>query len=241
MLAFWAIYSPVVATIGVLMAFARTGPEEARSTLSEWATFCGAKKVSKWLSDHSLDGRILYYGRPALLALLAVGGVALGYWMQPSSPSVVESAGTQKMPPSEDAIANQIHQLEYEKMTTLGRASFFNIMNGLSSLPPELKKPPKQFVIISSPPENVVLREDLNALFYLSWTQSRGALVNINLPDYEHDRDAPRFEADQSPGITIHGPRPLADFIERSLGNCFRIGTTTQMKPSSLLIVVGNF
>jgi hypothetical protein len=175
MLAFWAIYSPIVATIGVLMAFARTGPEEPRSTLSEWATFFGAKKVSIWLSDHSLDGRILYYGRRALLVLLAVGGVALGYWMQPSSPNVVESAGTQKMSPSEDAVANQLHQLEYEKMTTLGRASFFNMMNGLSSLPPELKKPPKQFVIITSPPENVVLREDLNALFYFMGSIERSA------------------------------------------------------------------
>jgi hypothetical protein len=60
-------------------------------------------------------------------------------------------------------------------MTTLGRASFFNMMNGLSSLPPELKKPPKQFVIITSPPENVVLREDLNALFYFMGSIERSA------------------------------------------------------------------
>jgi hypothetical protein len=49
------------------------------------------------------------------------------------------------------------------------------------------------------------------------------------LPEYDHDRDAPKFEAGQFPGITIYGSEALADFIERSLSNCFHIGTTTQM------------
>jgi hypothetical protein len=63
---------------------------------------------------------------------------------------------------------NQLRKLEYEKQITIGRTSFFNMMTGLSNLPPELKNPPKQFVVISLTPENVVLREDLSALIYLS-------------------------------------------------------------------------
>ena len=162
---------------------------------------------------------------PAIFVTLAV---IIWLGNQLPKPASTEHQVAQPAPARNETV-NHLRKLEYEKQITLGRTSFFNMMTSLSNLPPELKNPPKQFVIISSTPENVVLREDLSALIYLSWNLSRGSLRPLNLPEYDHDRDAPKFEADESPGITIHGSKALADFIERSLSNCFHIGTTTQM------------
>jgi hypothetical protein len=52
--------------------------------------------------------------------------------------------------PAKNETVNQLRKLEYEKQITIGRTLFFNMMTGLSNLPPELKNPPKQFVVISS-------------------------------------------------------------------------------------------
>jgi hypothetical protein len=94
MLTFLAIYGPIVATVALVMAFARTGPDEARSKLSEWAEFFGLKALSRWLSRHALDERVLWYGTRTMFLLTFIGGIALGAWLTPSQPSQIQSNGS---------------------------------------------------------------------------------------------------------------------------------------------------
>jgi len=72
--AFLTIYAPLVATAGLVMAFARTGPGEAKSKLSEWAEFLGFKKVSQWLGKHAVDPR---YRTVAMLTVVFIAGMAV--------------------------------------------------------------------------------------------------------------------------------------------------------------------
>jgi hypothetical protein len=98
------------------------------------------------------------------------------------------------------------------------------MMNSLSSIPAELKTGGKHFVLVTSTPENALLREDINALFYLSWTISRGPLTALNLPNYERDRDAPKFDGEGKPGIAIHSDnKQVEKFVEQPFMNCFKV------------------
>jgi uncharacterized membrane protein YedE/YeeE len=83
MAAFLAIYGPIIATVALVMAFARTGPEEARSRLSEWADLFGLKKAAAWLRAHTLDRQVLQYLTWVMGALIFIGGAAFGLWLQP--------------------------------------------------------------------------------------------------------------------------------------------------------------
>ena len=86
--------------------------------------------------------------------------------------------------------------------------------------------------LITSPPESAVLGQDLNALFYLAWSISTTLWV-LNLPNYDRDLDAHKFEGNALSGITVHGKKAAADFIMSSgLANCFRLHRTPEMPPN---------
>lgn len=166
------------------------------------------------------------------LSLGLSAGLALALWILPISPSH-ESASISPAPQSSsdqtaDAAAD-VRKLEHERFITIGRTTFFNLQNELSSLPPEFKAPPNHFVIVSPASESSKLAEDLNALFYLVWAQSRGSMRGLNLPNYDRDLDAPKFEGKGLPGITVHGRAAIADFIAQKLNNCFQIRRTGEM------------
>jgi hypothetical protein len=106
--------------------------------------------------------------------------------------------------------------------------SWFNIFNTLKDPPQELKDLPKTHVLISSAPENLIVAEDLQSLFFLSWSVSK-TLPPLALPNYDRDLDAPKFEGSSLPGITIHGRTAAASFIATALGNCYQIHQTSEM------------
>lgn len=146
------------------------------------------------------------------------------------SPLMLGTKPTELTSPIQSAdISDQLRQLQYERSITIGRTTFFNLQNGLSSLPSEFKATPSYFVIVSSATENLKLAEDLNALFYLAWAKSRGPMKGLSLPSYARDLDAPRFEGKGLPGITIHGSDAITDFIAQRLDNCFQIRRTAEM------------
>jgi hypothetical protein len=80
MVTFFTIWGAITGTVGLVMSFARTGPEEARSKLSEWAQTFGFKKVAAWLAAHAVDPKVLKYGKWAMAVLLFVGGIGVGHW-----------------------------------------------------------------------------------------------------------------------------------------------------------------
>jgi hypothetical protein len=125
------------------------------------------------------------------------------------------------VPTNVSVLVAQLNLLRHQNSLSLGRTSWVNIYGNLSMAPQDLKPPPKQWVIISAAPEHEVVAQDLYSLFFLSGSVS--GIAPVNLPNYDHDLDAPRFEGSGLPGITIHGRTPAADFIERSLGNCYSL------------------
>jgi hypothetical protein len=75
------IWGAIIATVALIMAFARTGPEEAKSKLSEWAAAFRLDRLASWLAAHALDQRVLRYGQWAMLVLLFIGGMLFESWL----------------------------------------------------------------------------------------------------------------------------------------------------------------
>jgi hypothetical protein len=81
---FLAIWGAIIASVALVMAFARNGPDEVRSKLSEWADFFRLKKAAKWLKDHTIDDRVARYGKWVMMLLLFGGGLGFGYLLAPT-------------------------------------------------------------------------------------------------------------------------------------------------------------
>lgn len=178
------------------------------------------------------------YGPWALRIYNAIALIAFAIivviWIHPGplSPASTGSQPQSQSPPTADTsklaeVSKQLSRLKYERYISMGRTTFFNNFNSISSVPDELKGPPKQFVVITSSSENTVLAQDLNALFSLAWTISK-TLAPAPLPNYDRDLDAPKFEGKSLPGITIHGATPAAKFIGERL-YCFQLHRTAEM------------
>jgi hypothetical protein len=78
MLIFLTIWGAVVATVGLVMAFARTGPDEAASNLSKWAEKVGLHNAPRWLRSKAADRLVLRWGKVVLVLLALVGFCAGG-------------------------------------------------------------------------------------------------------------------------------------------------------------------
>jgi hypothetical protein len=224
------VWAAITATLAVLMAFARTPPEEAALNLSKWLGTARFHQMQRWLQERAIAQWVRRYGRYVMAILLFGGGMLFHSWLFQTRPLPITRDQPAESPKQIQDTTVQLQKLQYEKHITMGRTTFFNIMNNLSVIPTELKAGPKHFVIVTSSPENAQLREDTNAVFYLTWAISHGPLTALNLPNYEHDRDAPEFEGEEHPGVTIHSENTqVADFIERPLANCFKVSRTSRM------------
>jgi hypothetical protein len=119
MLTFLPIYGLLIATVALVMAFARTGPDEAKSKLSEWAEFFGLMAASRWLARHALDRRVLKYGAGIMFVLVFVGGIAVGMWIQSKQSQDVAA----------DQLENAISPVRKERDTALSQLNEFKQEN----------------------------------------------------------------------------------------------------------------
>jgi hypothetical protein len=89
----FAILGTLFAGSSLVMALARTGPDEAASTLSKWADRIGVKHVPAWLRDRGADRVVFRWAGVATVVFLvaAIWGLR-AYFTAPTttvSPTVV--------------------------------------------------------------------------------------------------------------------------------------------------------
>jgi hypothetical protein len=145
------------------------------------------------LSEHKLRQKWWVWTALALSAGLGIALLLFASQPQPTLPGSTNIAGA-------DLTAHkQLEQLRYQQSILLGRVSWLNIFNTLNAPPKDLQSPPKQWVLISSVPENEVVAQDLRSLFFASWSVSK-TLPPLELPHYDRDLDAPKFEGQGFPG-----------------------------------------
>ena len=81
-----AIWAALVGTAGLVMAFARTPPDEAIKTLSSWGEWAGVRHIPRWVRT-VLAGRWLFWGTTIAMAiLLLVGGAGFSRWLISDKP-----------------------------------------------------------------------------------------------------------------------------------------------------------
>jgi hypothetical protein len=93
MLTALAIWAGVTGTLGLLMALARTPPDEAASNLSRWLEWTGLRHIPGWLKDRAADRWVFRYGLGMMGVLLFLGGMLFDNWTR--SPIIVNP-----LPPS---------------------------------------------------------------------------------------------------------------------------------------------
>jgi hypothetical protein len=62
-----------ISLLGLLMAFARIGPDEAASNLSKWVQKAHIHRVPEWLSRKDVDAFVLLWGKRAIILLAPIG------------------------------------------------------------------------------------------------------------------------------------------------------------------------
>jgi len=116
MLTALAIWAAVTGTLGAVMAFARTGSDEAVSNLSKWLEKAGIHRIPQWLRERSVDRWVLRYGSSVMVGLLFVGGMVFqSWWMKPvlnvQSPPITARSQTGVIPQSSIRDPDGIYQL----------------------------------------------------------------------------------------------------------------------------------
>jgi hypothetical protein len=98
--------------VGLVMLFARTGPDEAVSNLSKWANKLGFHRISAWLRTRRADQLVFHWSLVAMGALILawLGGV-IYIFLSPApvptpGPSIALPASTLPPIPLED---NEVH------------------------------------------------------------------------------------------------------------------------------------
>jgi hypothetical protein len=97
---------------------------------------------------------------------------------------------------------------------------------------------PKTFVILTSKPDNELIRQDLEIT--LNWafalSSAKGKSLADGVTELSKDLDAPPLEERGEPVITIHGRNQAGNFLMRTLsnGNCFNTHQTGDT-PNELL------
>jgi hypothetical protein len=76
----------VISLWGLLMAFARIGPDEAASNLSKWARKAHLHQVPEWLSRKEMDAFVLLWGKRAIILLAPIGIFLFIIWYMFSEP-----------------------------------------------------------------------------------------------------------------------------------------------------------
>jgi hypothetical protein len=110
MLTTLAVWAGVTGTAGLVMALARTPPNEAASNLSKWLEWIGFHHIPRWLRDRAADRWVLRYGLVMMAILFFVGGIGFDNWVRP--PIVPTSLSSSPPSPtfvSSPPIVNPIH------------------------------------------------------------------------------------------------------------------------------------
>jgi hypothetical protein len=76
----FAVWAALTSTVGVVMALARTGPDEAKSNLSKWIEKFGLRWLAARLRSPLIDQRVFRAGLFAMGVLLFIGGLGVGTW-----------------------------------------------------------------------------------------------------------------------------------------------------------------
>jgi hypothetical protein len=76
----WAFVVSIVPFLGLLMALARTGPDEAVSNLSKWAQKAHIHRAPEWLARKNADAFVRTWGTRAIIALVPIGLIAFVIW-----------------------------------------------------------------------------------------------------------------------------------------------------------------
>jgi hypothetical protein len=83
----FAIWGVLAGGSGVVMALARTGPEDAKSNLSRWAEWVGVGRIPSWLLARSVDQAAYRWGKVGLFFLASLGvGFICGLWWDSVAP-----------------------------------------------------------------------------------------------------------------------------------------------------------
>jgi hypothetical protein len=77
----WSVIAGVVPVLALMMAFARTGPDDAVSNLSKWAGKFGLKRLPEWLLSKDADRWTIRWTRRTILILSILGVTLFAYWM----------------------------------------------------------------------------------------------------------------------------------------------------------------
>jgi hypothetical protein len=78
----------VTGLVGLVMVFARTGPDEAASNLSKWIEKTGLHRVATRLRSPSVDRRVFRGAAIAMAMLLFIGGMGVGQWLNAAAPTL---------------------------------------------------------------------------------------------------------------------------------------------------------
>ena len=113
---FFSVLALLVALAGLTMAFARTPPDAASSSLSQWADRLGIKDIPQWLRDRSIGRLIFRWAAAAMFCLIFVLGFGLGMLRNSSAPSVTPILASTMSAPSEKTDLNWSDSLYIESI-----------------------------------------------------------------------------------------------------------------------------
>ncbi len=96
---FW-IFGALLGIAALLMAFARTPPDDAISNLSKWAKWAGIHHVPTWLRNRAADITVIRWAY-ILSAIMIAGGLII-YFIEPAPPRPLAlSLATTASPPKQ--------------------------------------------------------------------------------------------------------------------------------------------
>ena len=183
----------------IVMALARTGPDEARSNLSKWAETFGIPEVPSWLRMRSAD-RLAFRGAATAMVLLV--GLAAGFWAG-------AYAGLLKTAPLSSGAPMPQRNIGPNNITNAISAAG-DLWNHLS---------PGTAILFTNDD-----RANDDALRIIQGTMIDGARTFktgpvgrvLPAPDYQKNVDAPRIPKTNERGVIIHGAEHVVDIRDRT-------------------------
>jgi hypothetical protein len=99
----FATWSALTGLVSVIMALARTSPDDAVSNLSKWAKRAGLHDIPQWLRNQRADEIAYHWAKISLIVLITIGALGGGaYFLTPSAPPNIPT-----VPPSSIPLADK--------------------------------------------------------------------------------------------------------------------------------------